>query len=134
MGYELLFLVAAFVAFILFSNRRRKSAAQQLENSVKVGAKAVMLGGITGVITEIRETTVIVETVPGTKIEFLKAAVRSVDAPSLDAKPVTKAEAAKPVVAKPAAAKKPAASADKKAPTTKATATKAKSSTTKSAK
>jgi len=128
MGYELLFLVAAFVAFILFSNRRRKSAAQQLENSVKVGAKAVMLGGITGVITEIRDTTVIVETVPGTKIEFLKAAVRSVDAPSLDAKPVTKAEAAKPV-----AAKKPVATAAKKAPAAKA-ATKAKSSTTKSAK
>jgi hypothetical protein len=129
MGYELLFLVAAFVAFILFSNRRRKSAAQQLENSVKVGAKAVMLGGITGVITEIRETTVIVETVPGTKIEFLKAAVRSVDAPSLDAKPATKAEATKSV-----AAKKPVATAAKKAPAAKAAATKTKSSTTKSAK
>jgi len=129
MGYELLFLIAAFVAFILFSNRRRKSAAQQLENSVKVGAKAVMLGGITGVITEIRDTTVIVETVPGTKIEFLKAAVRSVDAPSLDAKPATKAEATKP-----AAAKKPAATAAKKVAATKAAATNAKSSTTKSAK
>ena len=128
MGYELLFLVAAFVAFILFSNRRRKSAAQQLENSVKVGAKAVMLGGITGVITEIRETTVIVETVPGTKIEFLKAAVRSVDAPSLDAKPAAKAEATKPV-----AAKKPVSTAAKKAPAATAT-TKTKSSTTKSAK
>jgi len=128
MGYELLFLIAAFVAFILFSNRRRKSAAQQLENSVKVGAKAVMLGGITGVITEIRETTVIVETVPGTKIEFLKAAVRSVDAPSLDAKSATKAEATKPV-----ATKKPVATAAKKAPAAKA-ATKTKSSTTKSAK
>jgi preprotein translocase YajC subunit len=129
MGYELLFLIAAFVAFILFSNRRRKSAAQQLENSVKVGAKAVMLGGITGVITEIRDTTVIVETVPGTKIEFLKAAVRSVDAPSLDAKPATKAEATKPVEAK-----KPVATAAKKAPAAKAAATKTKSSTTKSAK
>jgi len=129
MGYELLFLIAAFVAFILFSNRRRKSAAQQLENSVKVGARAVMLGGITGVITEIRETTVIVETVPGTKIEFLKAAVRSVDTPSLDAKPATKAEATKPV-----AAKKPVATAAKKAPAAKAAATETKSSTTKSAK
>jgi len=129
MGIELLFLLAAFVAFILFSNRRRKSAAQQLENSVKVGAKAVMLGGITGFITEIRETTVIVETVPGVKIEFLKAAVRSVEAPSLDAKPEQKA-----VTAKTAAAKKPASATAKKAPAAKATTTKAKSSTTKSAK
>jgi preprotein translocase YajC subunit len=129
MGIELLFLLAAFVAFILFSNRRRKSAAQQLENSVKVGAKAVMLGGITGVITEIRETTVIVETVPGVKIEFLKAAVRSVETPSLDAKPEQKA-----VTAKTAAAKKPASTTAKKAPAAKATTTKANSSTTKSAK
>ncbi|MEY2816403.1 MAG: hypothetical protein RJA78_979 [Actinomycetota bacterium] len=120
MGFEVLFLLVAFVAFILFSNRRRKSAAQELENSVKVGAKAVMLGGITGVVSEIRDTTVVIETVPGTKIEFLKAAVRSVEAPSLDEKP--------------AVAKKAASSSAKKAPVTKVTSTKAKSTTTKSAK
>ncbi len=129
MGPELLFLLAAFVAFILFSNRRRKVAAQQLENSVKVGAKAVMAGGITGVVIEIRETTVIVESVPGTKIEFLKAAVRSVEAPTLDAKPVKKAEAAKPV-----AAKKTAGTVAKKVPAAKTAGTKAQTSTTKSAK
>jgi preprotein translocase YajC subunit len=126
---ELIPILVLFVAFIWFSNRRRKGAAQQLENSVKVGAKAVMLGGITGVITEIRETSVIVETTPGVKIEFLKAAVRNVEAPSLDTKPTAKAVAAKPV-----AAKKPANAPAKKNPATKATSTKAKSTTTKSAK
>ena len=126
---ELIPLIVLFVAFIWFSNRRRKSAAQQLESSVKLGAKAVMLGGITGVITEIRDNSVIVETFPGTKIEFLKAAVRNVETPSLDDVPAKKA-----VAAKPAAAKKPASTTAKKAPATKATTTKAKSSTTKSAK
>lgn len=126
---ELIPLIVLFVAFIWFSNRRRKSAAQQLESSVKLGAKAVMLGGITGVITEIRDNSVIVETFPGTKIEFLKAAVRNVETPSFDDVPAKKA-----VVAKPAAAKKPASTTAKKAPATKATTTKAKSSTTKSAK
>jgi preprotein translocase YajC subunit len=121
---ELIPILVLFVAFIWFSNRRRKSAAQQLENSVKVGAKAVMLGGITGVITEIRETSLVVETTPGTKIEFLKAAVRNVEAPSLDVKPA----------AKPVAAKKPASAPTKKTSATKATSTKAKSTTTKSAK
>lgn len=89
MDYTLFIILVVFVAFIFFSNRRRKAASQQLEGSVKVGAKAVMLGGITGTITEIRETTLVVETLPGTKIEFVKAAVRSVTAPSLDVKPVT---------------------------------------------
>jgi len=126
---ELIPILVLFVAFIWFSNRRRKNATQQLENSVKVGAKAVMLGGITGVITEIRETSVIVETTPGIKIEFLKAAVRSVEAPSLDVKPAAKAVAAKPV-----APKKTASAPAKKTPAIKATSTKAKSTTTKSAK
>jgi preprotein translocase YajC subunit len=114
----LLIILVVFVAFMIFSNRRRKSATQQLENSVKVGAKAVMLGGITGTITEVRDTTLVIETFPGTKIEFLKAAVRSVNSPSLDDAPAVK----KPAVAKkPLAAKAPAAvvSADTKAATKK---------------
>lgn len=114
----LLIILVVFVAFMIFSNRRRKSATQQLENSVKVGAKAVMLGGITGTITEVRDTTLVVETFPGTKIEFLKAAIRSVNSPSLDDAPAVK----KPAVAKkPLAAKAPAAvvSADTKAATKK---------------
>lgn len=114
----LLIILVVFVAFMIFSNRRRKSATQQLENSLKVGARAVMLGGITGTITEVRDTTLVVETFPGTKIEFLKAAVRSVNSPSLDDAPAVKKPA---VEKKPSAAKVPAAvvSADAKAATKK---------------
>lgn len=90
-------LLIAFVAFLFFSNRRRKTAATQLTNSVKVGANVVMLGGITGKIVSISDSSVVVETTPGTKIEFVKAAIRSVTAPSLDKAPVVKkAAAAKP--------------------------------------
>ncbi len=39
-----------------------------------------MLGGIKGKIVSILEDTVIVETTPGTRIEFVKAAVRTVGA------------------------------------------------------
>jgi preprotein translocase subunit YajC len=102
-----------FVGFIFFSNRKRKVAAQELASSLKAGSKAVMVGGIKGVITEVREGTVILETVPGTKIEFLTAAVRSVETSTLDKKPTpaktTKPKASAPrSTAKPAVAKKPA--------------------------
>ena len=102
-----------FVGFIFFSNRKRKVAAQELASSLKAGSKAVMVGGIKGVITEVREGTVILETVPGIKIEFLTAAVRSVELPTLDRKPTpaktTKPKASAPrSTAKPAVAKKPA--------------------------
>jgi len=105
-------LLIAFVAFLFFSNRRRKSAANQLTNSVKVGANVVMLGGITGKIVSINDSSVVVETTPGTKIEFVKAAIRSVTAPSLDKAPTVKnAVAKKPVAsktAKPSTTKKKA--------------------------
>ena len=113
---QLIAIVAVFSAFIVFSNRRRKKAASALTDSVKLGATVVMLGGIKGKITAILDDSVIVETTPGNKIEFVKAAVRSVVAPSLDEKPkaatAAKSTTAKPVpvakkvAAKPAATKK----------------------------
>lgn len=69
-----------------------------------------MLGGIKGKVVSILADTVIVETTPGTKIEFVKAAVRTVVSPSLENKPkATKIAAAKPA----APAKKPVATAKK---------------------
>ena len=113
---ELLIILALFVVFIFVSNRRRKNASKQLSDSVKVGAQVIMLGGIKGKITAINEDTVIVETTPGNRIEFVKAAVRNVSAPSLDtpAKAVPKAKAT--------AAKASVAAAKPKSPTTKKTA------------
>jgi preprotein translocase subunit YajC len=75
---ELILILAVFLAFIIFSNSRRSKQAKVLEASVAVGAQVIMLGGIKGKIVSILEDTVIVETTPGTRIEFVKAAVRTV--------------------------------------------------------
>jgi preprotein translocase subunit YajC len=90
---ELLLILAVFLAFIIFSNSRRTKQAKALEASVSVGASVIMLGGIKGKIVSILEDTVIVETTPGTRIEFVKAAVRTVVPASLDAKPAAKKKA-----------------------------------------
>ena len=69
-----------------------------------------MLGGITGKIVAVKDDSVIVETTPGTKIEFLKGAVRSVVEPSFDDEPESTSPKSKPAVkkavAKPATTKK----------------------------
>jgi preprotein translocase subunit YajC len=111
---ELLIILAAFLAFILFSNSRRAKQVKALEASVAVGAQVVMLGGIKGKIVSILDDSVVVETTPGTRIEFVKAAVRTVTAPA-ESKPAavkktpTKAVAAtKPATKTATAAKKPA--------------------------
>lgn len=87
--------LAVFFVFMMMSSRKRKGQITKLESSVKVGAKAVMLGGITGKIVAIKDDSVVVETTPGTKIEFLKGAVRSIVEPSLDDKPEPKAAKAR---------------------------------------
>jgi preprotein translocase subunit YajC len=81
---EIVLILAAFMAFLFFSNRKRTKAAKELADSVAVGASVVMLGGIKGKIVSILEDSVVVETTPGTRIEFVKAAVRTVSAPSLE--------------------------------------------------
>lgn len=102
--------LAVFLVFMFMSSRKRKAQIAKLESSVKVGAKAVMLAGITGKIVAIKDDSVIVETTPGTKIEFLKGAVRNVVEPSLDDKPEPKSVKTRSTTpqnsAKPTTAKK----------------------------
>jgi preprotein translocase subunit YajC len=117
MDYSLLIILAVFLAFIIFSNKKRSNAAKQLAESVAVGSEVVMLGGIKGKIVSILEDSVIVETTPGNRIEFVKAAVRTVIAPSLSTKP----KAVKSAPAKPAVATKKPAVAAQKTPTKKVT-------------
>jgi preprotein translocase subunit YajC len=110
MDYSLLIILAAFLAFMIFSNKKRSKAAKQLEESVQIGAQVVMLGGIKGSVVSILEGSLIIETTPGTRIEFVKAAVRTVEAASLhavakSAKKATIARKSAPAVAKKAAPK-----------------------------
>jgi preprotein translocase subunit YajC len=98
--------LAVLIAMMFLSSRKRKKQAESLLASVKVGSSVVLHSGIVGTIVSIDGDRAVIETTPGTKIAFLKGAIRSVDA---SAKPVAqKAPAAKPAVKKPAA-KKPAA-------------------------
>jgi preprotein translocase subunit YajC len=100
---QLVLIIAVFVAFLFFSSRKRKKQAETLNETVKVGANVVMLGGITGKIVSINNDTVVVESTPGTKIEFMKAAVRNVTAPEEEV--TVKAPAKKAPVKKAAATK-----------------------------
>jgi preprotein translocase subunit YajC len=118
---ELILILAVFLAFIIFSNSRRSKQAKVLEASVAVGAQVIMLGGIKGKIVSILEDTVIVETTPGTRIEFVKAAVRTVVPAEASVKQGTTTKVSAPATtdAKPV---KKTTSAAKTTTTTKKTA------------
>jgi preprotein translocase subunit YajC len=106
--------LAILIAMMFLSSRKRKKQAADLLSSVKVGSSVVLHSGITGKIVSLEGDRAVIETTPGTKISFLKGAIRNVDA-SVKAAPVAKAAttaAKKPAAKKPAAkpaAKKPAA-------------------------
>lgn len=109
--------LAVLIAMMFLSSRKRKKAAADLLASIKVGSSVVLHSGITGKIISVEGDRAVIETTPGTKIAFLKGAIRSVDAnaPKVAASAVKSATktsatktAAKPAAKKPAA-KKPAA-------------------------
>lgn len=91
----LLLIAGAFLFLIYFNGRKRKNAIATMKSNMKVGATVIMAGGVRGKLIEIREDSVVVETTPGVKIEFLKGAVNSVVTPSLDS-PATKGLESKP--------------------------------------
>jgi preprotein translocase subunit YajC len=116
---EWIFLVVIAGMFVLasMSNRKRRRLALEMTEKLQPGASVVLLGGIKGKIVSIGDDSIVFESTPGTKIDVLKSAIRTVE--QAEAKPVdktpaakkpttTKADAAKPVAKKPAA-KKPAA-------------------------
>lgn len=113
--------LAILIAMMFLSSRKRKKQAADLLSSVKVGSKVVLHSGITGKVISLDGDRAVIESTPGTKIAFLKGAIRSVDA-SASANVATKATATKPAAKsaskasastsaakKPTAAKKPAA-------------------------
>lgn len=98
--------LAVLIAMMFMSSRKRKKQAEALLSSVEVGSSVVLHSGIVGEVVSIDGDRAVIETTPGTKIAFLKGAIRSVDA---SAKPAEKKPAAKKPAAKKPAAKKPAA-------------------------
>jgi len=123
---EWIFLVVIAGMFVLtsMSNRKRRRLALEMTEKLQAGATVILLGGIKGKISSINEDSIVVESTPGTRLEVLKSAIRSVEAAvevpaAKPAKVSAVKTAAKPTVAKKPVAKKPVA----KKPATK-TATK----------
>lgn len=67
-----------FFYFILWRpEQKRRKAMEQKRNSMKKGDKVTAMG-IVGLIDRVKEQTVIVKMVDGSKIEFVKAAITEV--------------------------------------------------------
>ena len=66
-----------FYFILLRPEQKRRKQSQQLRESMKKGDKVTAMGML-GIIDEVKDTTIILNTYDGTKIEFLKAAITDV--------------------------------------------------------
>ena len=76
MDYILLVVLGVMVLLLVSQNRKRKKDAEKLLSSLSVGAEATLHSGIKGLITEVSDTEVVIESTPGTKLRVIKQAVR----------------------------------------------------------
>jgi len=79
----MILIVVVMVAMLFFtgrSNKKQEREAAKMRDALEVGDEITTIGGIVGEIVSVKEETIVVETTKaGTRIRFLKSAVRSVD-------------------------------------------------------
>jgi preprotein translocase subunit YajC len=82
-----LFVALAFLgAMLFFSSRKRKKAAETLQNQVVKGAYVMLTSGIYGKITAVLDNRVELEVASGTKMLVAMGAVRSIEEPPKNSK------------------------------------------------
>ena len=73
-------LIVVVFYFMYRSQKKQERESAKMRDSLEVGDEITTIGGVVGEIVSIKEETIVIETSKaGTRIRFLKSAVRSVD-------------------------------------------------------
>ena len=79
--YSFIMIAAMVVIFYFLLIRPQQKQAKEkaaLVSAVKIGDKVVMSDGLHGIVSNVKETTVIVKVADNVKLEFEKVAIASV--------------------------------------------------------
>ena len=91
-------LVAIFVIFYFFLMRpqsKKQKETEKMINSLKKGDKVITIGGIHGVVSSLKEKTVIIKVDDDAKIEFNRSAIATREKSPAELAMEAEAEAAK---------------------------------------
>ncbi len=101
----LVMMIAIFYFMLIRPENKRKKEAEQMRSSVKKGDKIVTIGGICGVVVDVKESRIVLESgADQVRIEFEKWAISSNETAAEHAK--EEAKKAQEAKAKAKAAKK----------------------------
>ena len=73
------FIIVIFYFFLIRPQRKKQKETQKMLDELRKGDRVVTIGGLHGVITSLREKTVIIKVDENTKLEFNRAAIGAVD-------------------------------------------------------
>jgi preprotein translocase subunit YajC len=68
-------MVAVFWLFMIRPQQKKQKEQQEFKNSLKKGDKVVTIGGLHGIIAELKDETVVIEVDRGTKLTFERTAI-----------------------------------------------------------
>lgn len=74
-----LLIIVIFYFFLIRPQNKKQKETEKMLNALKKGDKVITIGGIHGVISSVKEKTVIVKVDDNTKIEFNRSAISSVE-------------------------------------------------------
>ncbi|MGZ3863953.1 MAG: preprotein translocase subunit YajC [Bacteroidia bacterium] len=80
----LILIVVVFYFFMIRPQMKKQKAAKKFMEEIKKGDKIVTIGGIHGKISEIQDTTYIIEVEGGMKLKVLKTAISMDNSASLN--------------------------------------------------
>lgn len=86
-------MIAVMYFLLIRPENKKKKAAEEMRNSLKVGDAITTIGGIVGTICAVKEQTIVMETgADRVRIEFTKWAISSKGTQSTEDAPVTEKE------------------------------------------
>ena len=86
-------MIAVMYFLMIRPENKKKKAAEEMRNSLKVGDEITTIGGIVGTVCAVKEKTVVLETgADRVRIEFTKWAISSKGTQSTEEAPVTEKE------------------------------------------
>ena len=72
-------LIVIFYFFLIRPQNKKQKETEKMLNALKKGDKVVTIGGIHGVVSSLKDKTVIVKVDDNTKIEFSRSAISGVE-------------------------------------------------------